>query len=108
MHSLGAVSAELGTELEMAGVVISIVTAMVLATSAGMKPRRHRTGLTAPTAVLAMCVATLVLRLTTVSMLPRKRFGHRTWDPAPRGVTECGGGASAEAPHAIRAQSNTP
>jgi len=50
----------------MAGVVISIVTAMVLATSAGMKPRRHRTGLTAPTAVLAMSVATLVLRLTTV------------------------------------------
>ena len=127
---MGAVSAEQSTVLQMAVVIMSSVTAMVLATSAGMKLRRHRicletfetcrlplswlprlavlegaaaagivvglwwppigiaaasgaviyflgavaahlrvgdwNGLTAPTAVLVMSVATLVLRLTTV------------------------------------------
>ena len=57
---MGAVSAERGTVLHMVGVVISSVTAMVLATSAGMKLRRHR-----------ICLETFETCRLPLSWLPR-------------------------------------
>jgi hypothetical protein len=57
---MGAVSVERGTVRHMVGVVISSVTAMVLATSAGMKLRRHR-----------ICLETFETCRLPLSWLPR-------------------------------------
>gem|GEM_PF-2279175 len=59
-------------------------------------------GITAPTVVLVMSVATLTLRHTTMLALRRKRFGHRMWDPAPTASASVVGALPQKRPARLR------